>query len=213
MRRLVLTALLACVAAAPAAAFLKPVTLMADLDGDGDEERVEAVRVDLEGVDDMFDRTAIRVSDTCAGQTVTRRIAGPQDNLALLRLKPIDPRRGREVFVDMRSGASGRLGEGRVVAWRKRGACSRPRALFTYRSDSPTRPPAGATDEISYFGLRARPLTRRYPGTELVLVEQFLRRGEPSCCGSIRKTTLLRYSRAKDRYVVYRVGVRRDARG
>jgi hypothetical protein len=213
VRRLVLAIVVLCLAAAPAGAFLRPVTLTADLDGDGDDERVEAVRVDLEGVDDMFDRTAIRVSDSCAGQTVRRRIAGPQDNVALLRLKPIDSRRGREVFVDMRSGASGRLGEGRVVAWRRRGPCSGPRALFTYRSDRPTRAPAGARDEISFFGLRVRELARRYRGTELVLREQFLRRGEPGCCGSVRKTTLLRYSRAKDRYVVYRVRIRRDARG
>jgi hypothetical protein len=57
--------------------------------------------------------------------------------------------------------------------------------------------------------LRARALTRRFRGLELVLFEQFLRRGEPSCCGSLRKTTLLRYSRAKDGYVVFRTTVRR----
>ena len=200
-------------AAAPAAAFLEPVSLTADLDGDGDREQVEAVRVVLEDVEDMFDRTAVRIGDTCAGQVVRRRVAGPQDNLALLRLRPIDPRPGREVFVDLRSGASGRLGEARVVAWRKRGGCGAARSLFAYGSDRPTSSPPGATDEVSSFALRARALTRRFRGLELVLVEQFLRRGEPGCCGSVRKTTLLRYSRAKDRYVVYRTSVRRDSRG
>ena len=189
------------------------MTLTADLDGDGGHELVEAVRVDLDGVEDRFDRTKILVRDTCVGRAVSRTIAGPQDNVALLRLKPIDPRPGREVFVDMRSGASGRLGEGRVVAWRRRGECSGPRALFAYRSDRPTRAPARTTGEISYFGLRARELTRRHRGTELILVERFLRRGEPGCCGSVRKTTLLRYSRAKDRYVSYRVRVKRGDRG
>ena len=213
MRRLISGIALACLAATPAGAFVRHVSLTADLDGDGDAEQVEVVRVDLEGVEDRFDRSAIRVSDSCEGRTVTRRIAGPQDNVALLRLKPIDPRAGREVFADMRSGASGRLGEGRVVAWRKRGACSLPRRLFSYRSDRPTRAPPGTTGEISFFGLRVKELTRRHRGAELVLREQFLRRGEPGCCGSVRKTTLLRYSRAKDRYVSYRVRVSRNARG
>jgi hypothetical protein len=199
---------------APAAAFVKPVTLSGDLDGDRPLEKVEAVRVDVEGVEDAFDQTAIRVSDSCRGQRVSQRVAGPQDNLATLRLKSLDTRAGREIFVDMRSGASGRLGEARVVAWRRGGSgCRRPRSLFTYLSTRPTKSPPGATREISLYALRARSLTRRFRGTELMLVEQFLRRGEPSCCGSIRKTTLLRYSRARDRYVVYGSSVRRNAPG
>lgn len=214
MRGLLTGVLLLCFAAVPAAAFVKPVTLTGDLDGDGDPEKVEAVRIDLQAVEDAFDRTAVRVSDTCRGQTVRRHVAGPQDNLAKLRLKPLDPRPGREIFVDLRSGASGRLGEARVVAWRRGGPrCRRPRSLFAYRSERPSPSPAGATREVSSFLLRARELTPRFRGTELQLVEQFLRRREPSCCGSIRKTTLLRYGRAKDRYVPYRTSVRRDARG
>jgi hypothetical protein len=210
VRRLPPSILVLLLAAAPAAAFVKPVTLMGDLDGDPDLEKVEAFRVDVPGVEDRFDQTGIRVSDTCGDPSVSRTVAGPQDNLVKLRLKPLDTRRGREIFVDMRSGASGRLGEVRVVAWRP--PC-RPRSLFTYLSDHPTASPRGATREVSFFSVRAKELTRRYGGTELALVEQFLRRGEPSCCGSIRKRTLLRYSRAKDRYVPYKTSVRRNARG
>jgi hypothetical protein len=214
VRRLILTALLLCLTAAPAAAFLKPVTLMADLDGDSDLEEVEAYRIDVEGAEDRFDQTGIRVKDTCGGQLVSRKIAGPQDNLVFMRLKPLDTRNGSEVFLDMRSGASGRLGEARVVAWRKDvSGCRRARSLFTYKSDRPTRSPSGATREVSFFNLRAKALSTRFRGTELRLVEQFLKRGEPGCCGSIRKTTLWRYSRPKDRYVRYRTSVRRNARG
>ncbi len=210
MRRLALVALLACLAAAPAAAFVGPVTRRGDLDGDRALERVEAVRVDLEGVDDAFDATAIRVTDSCRGRPVRQRVAGPQDNLATLRLRPVDPRPGREIIVDLRSGAAGRLGEARVVAWRRGGAsCRRARSLFAYRSDRPTSSPPGATDEVSFFGIRLRDASRRYAGMEIVLSETFLRRGEPGCCGSIRKSTLLRYSRARDRYLPYRVTVRR----
>ena len=214
MRRLVTSIVFLCLLAAPAAAFVKPVTLRADLDGDNDLEEVEAYRVDVEGAEDRFDQTGIRVKDTCAGQVVSRKVAGPQDNLVTLRLKPLDSRAGREVFLDMRSGAGGRLGEARVVAWRKSSRdCRRARSLFTYKSDRPTASPTGATREVSFFSLRAKALSTRFRGTELRLVEQFLRRGEPGCCGSIRKTTLWRYSRSKDRYVRYRVGVRRNVRG
>ena len=210
MRRLALTAAIACVAVTPAAAFVEPVTKRADLDGDRELETVRAVRVDLEGVDDAFDRTAIRVSDTCRGRPIARRVAGPQDNLATLRLRAVDPRPGREILVDLRSGASGRLGEARLVAWRRGGvSCRRARSLFTYVSDRPTRSPRGATREVSFFSVRLRDASRRYAGTELVLSERFLRRGDPACCGSVRKTTLLRYSRPRDRYVPYRTTVRR----
>ena len=214
MRRLLQCLMLLCLLATPAAAFQKPVTLMADLDGDGDPETVEAYRIEVEGAEDPFDQTGIRVRDTCNGQTLSRKVAGPQDNLATLRLKELDTRGGREIFLDMRSGASGRLGEARVVAWRRGGtSCRRPRALFTYKSERPTSSPTGATREVSFFILRAKALSRRYGGTELVLVEQFLKRGEPGCCGSVRKTTLLRYSRPRDRYVPYRTSVRRGVRG
>ena len=65
MRRLVPGILLLFLAAAPAGAFVEPVTLMADLDGDAGLEKVEAVRVDVPDAEDQFDQTAIRVSDTC----------------------------------------------------------------------------------------------------------------------------------------------------
>jgi hypothetical protein len=103
--------------AAPAYGFLGPKTVRGDLDADGAPETVRAVRVDVADVPDEFDQTAIEVSDDCGARgTVTRRIAGPQDNLVLLRLKRADTRRGREVFADLRSGAAGRLGEARLVA-------------------------------------------------------------------------------------------------
>ncbi len=204
-----MTGTLACLVVAPAAAFVGPETRRGDLDGDRPLERVEAVRVDLRGVGDAFDRTAIRVTDSCRGRSVTRRVAGPQDNLATLRLKAVDPRPGKEVLVDLRSGASGRLGEARVVAWRRGGpSCRRPRSLLAYFSDRPTSSPRGATGEVSFFSVRLRNASRRYPGIEILLSERFLRRGDPPCCGSIVKRTLFRYSRARDRYLRYRVTVR-----
>ena len=171
-----------------------------DLDADGKTETVRAVRVDLPGVKDEFDQTAIEVTDDCG----TKRIAGPQDNLVLLRLKRADTRPGREVFADLRSGAAGRLGEARLVAWRK---CA-PRNLFAYDSDHHTRTPKRGNGDISAFLVKVRNLTRRYRGLEVSLNERFNRPGEPSCCGSISKTTRWRYSRKRDRYVRYRTKIR-----
>ncbi len=57
--------------------------------------------MDLEGVDDRFDRAAIRVTDSCRGRSVTRRVAGPQDNplFSYLSERPTPAPRGatREV--------------------------------------------------------------------------------------------------------------------
>jgi hypothetical protein len=197
------------VLAAPAYGFLGPKTVHGDLDADGTAETVRAVRVDVPGVENRFDQTAIEVSDHCGAQgKVTKRVAGPQENLALLRLKRADTRPGREVFADLRSGAAGRLGEARLVAWRN---CA-PRKLFAYDSDHHTRTPRRGNGDISAFVVKVRDITRRYRGLEVVLNERFNRPGDPPCCGSISKTTRWRYSRARDRYVRYRWDIRYHTR-
>ena len=210
MRRVALATGLALALAAPALGYLGPETRRGDLDGDRQDETVRAVRVDVAGVEDMFDATAIEVGDSCPGGPVNRRIAGPQDNLALLRLRRADTRRGNEVFVDLRSGAAGRLGEARLVAWRRRAGfpCREPRDLFKYLSDRHTRTPRGGNGDISSFLIRLRDVTRRFRGLEVALDERFTRRRDPLCCGSIQKVTYWRYSRARDRYVRYRTVVK-----
>ncbi len=210
MPRVVLATGLALALAAPALGYVGPETRRGDLDGDRQDETVRAVRVDLAGVEDMFDQTAIEVSDSCPGGPVNRRIAGPQDNLALLRLRRADTRRGNEVFVDLRSGAAGRLGEARLVAWRSRAGfpCREPRDLFRYLSDRHTRTPRGGNGDISSFLIRLREVTMRFRGLEVALDERFTRRRDPLCCGSIQKVTYWRYSRARDRYVRYRTVVK-----
>ena len=210
MLRPVLFAALVLLLAAPASAWVGPEQRIGDLDGDGQGETVSAKRVDIPGVANAFDQTEIRVADTCPdGQQFEARIAGPQDNLALMRLKAADTRPGREVFVDLRSGAAGRLGEARLVAWRERAGfpCAAPRNLFFYKD--PSRPPRGATRSVSSFLISVRNVVRRYRGLEIALDERFLRRGDANCCGTFKKVTYWRYSRARDRYVRYRTVVRR----
>jgi hypothetical protein len=211
LRRLGLMAALSLLLAAPAAGFVGPEERRGDLDGDGDLESVRAERVDIPGVEDQFDQTAIHVRDNCPdGREVDRRVSGRQDNLALLRLRRADTRPGREVFFDLRSGAAGRGGEARLVAWRARSGypCRVARRLFRYRNSRPTRRPRRSDGDVATFLIRLRNASRRFRGLEIVLDERFQRPGEPSCCGSIKKVTYWRYSRRLDRYLRYRTKLR-----
>jgi hypothetical protein len=210
VRRPLLFAAVVLVAAAPASAWVGPEQKTGDLDGDDQAETVRSERVDVPGAENAFDQTEIRVADTCPdGRQVDARIAGPQENLALMRLKPADTRPGREVFVDLRSGAAGRLGEARLVAWRESAGspCRVPRNLFFYKD--PTRPPRGATRDVSSFLVSVRDMVRRYRGLEIALDERFLRRGDANCCGTYKKVSYWRYSGKRDRYVRFRTVVRR----
>jgi hypothetical protein len=211
VRKLAPAALLALALCSPALAFQGTVTKQGNLDGDAAKESVRSVQVDLPGVADEFDQTEIHVSDTCGSAPVDQRISGQQDNLVTLKLRRIDTRKGSEVFFDMRSGASARQGEARVVAWRKHSGtpCRKARSLFKYRSTKPTHAPTGTTGEISSFEVKVRERSRRYRGKEIVLSEIFLKKGEPFCCGSVKKVTYWRYSHPRDKYVRYRTKVKR----
>jgi hypothetical protein len=211
VRTLTLTALAALVLAAPALGFRGVSDRNGDLDGDAAKETAYTERVDVPGVEDDFDPGVIRIKDTCGAEVVDQRISARHDGVATLKLRRIDTRRGAEVFYDMRSGASARQGEAKVVAWRRRSGtpCRKARALFKYRSTKPTRAPRGTTGEVSGFVVKVGERARRYRGKEVILAETFLRRGEPSCCGSVKKISYWRYSRARDKYLRYRTVVKR----
>ena len=195
--------------AVPAAAFGPADRDVGNLDGDRRAEVATTVR--LETGTPGFDRTGIQIRDRCRAGPIRIPVAGPQDNLDTLRLPRADTRRGRDVFAELRSGASGRLGEARLVAWRrKRGpTCRRARQLFAYRSDRPTAAPAGTTGEVSFFDAVVRQETESFRGREVVLREQFLTSADPPCCGSVRKRSFYRYSRRRDRYARYDTTVER----
>jgi hypothetical protein len=208
LRRLAPIALLALALAAPAAAFVEPVTKRGDLDGDADRETVRARPV---GPASGFQRTQVRITDSCPAGALDRRIAPIHDNLEKLRLKRADRRKGSEVFVILRDGARGALGETRLVAWRPRGGhpCRESKPLFVYDSDRPTRTPRGGNGDIAFFNASIRDITRRFRGLEIALDERFQRAGDPPNFGSIKKVTYWRYSVKRDRYLRYRAVVRR----
>ena len=197
--------MLCLLAAAPAAAFLEPVTKRGNLDADSSRETVRARPYKPTKDPDDFERTQVTVTDTCDGEERTRRIVPVHDNLERLSLKSVDRRRGKEVFVVLRDGARGVLGEARLVAWR---GC-RPRKLFRYDTDRPTRTPRGGTGDIESFAVRMRNASRRYRGLEIVVDERFVREGDPPTFGSIKKVSYYRFSARRGRYVRYASVVRR----
>jgi hypothetical protein len=207
LRRLALACSLGALLAAPALSYVGDESRSGDLDGDRGKERVSTVR--LPTGTPGFDRTGVRVSDRCPAGPVRVPIAGPQDDLARLRLLGSDTRRGKEVFAVLRSGAAGGLGEARVVAWRRSRdpLCRKPRQLFRYRTDRPTPAPSGTTGEVSFFNAVVSGLTRRFAGREVLLREQFLTSADPPCCGSVRKRSFYRYSARRDRYVRYKTTI------
>ena len=203
---LLAAAAIAAATAASALAFYEPFERRGDLDGDPVVEQVRTAPYPVRGEQ----WTQVRVIDDCPnGAVVNRRISGVEESLGHLRLLKADTIAGREVFVDLRSGASGRAGEARLVAWRRRGACSAPRRLFGYDTERSSRPPRGALRGASSFAARVTNADRRFRGREVVLDEFFITRGGAGCCPSFRKRRYLRYDRRADRYRQYRTRVTR----
>lgn len=204
MRPPVMLILLALVFAAPAAGFFEDRSLYGDLDGDGTPETVRTVRVLADpatGPDDEADRVKVNVADTCPNDTT---VTGVEDGVGFMRLVEADTRAGRELSVDLRSGASARAGEYRLMAWRLDPAgCGTRRDLFRYLSEKPTRRPKGTMGAVS-FGTKVKELERRYRGKELVLIEGWVRRGDSFCCPSVMKRSYYRYDPVRDRYARYK---------
>ena len=206
MRPAALT-ILAVLALAPGAhGFYEAMSLPRDLDGDGTNETLRTARVQADPSqppDDELDGTRVEVVDDCAGGQRATPISGVEESLGFMRAVQADTRPGLEAFIDLRSGASGRAGETRVVAWRLgTDGCRARRNLFLYRSERPTRRPRGTLEAVG-FGLVIRELERRHRGRELVLQEGFARNGDSFCCPSVVKRSYFRYDRVRDRYVRY----------
>lgn len=206
VRRLGLILLTLLLAAAPASAVYEKHSVESDLDADGALEEVRTAR----HVSDGFERTVVQIADKCNAGSMVKRIAGPQDSLAFLRVIKADDVPGNDVFVDLRSGATARSGELRLAAWRPISGpnCGKLRKLFTYKSSRPTKRPKGASF-LANFGAVVKNFAEKRPGRELRLDEHFARDGEGSCCPSITKRTYFSYDAASDSYERYRTRVKR----
>src|SRR5918999_5874398 len=105
MRRLALFVLPALVLAAPAYAFVAPITRDANLDRDRDSERILVRPHRPTDAQDDFERTQVRVRDSCPPIVIDRRIAPIHDNLERLRLRRGDRGAGGGRFLLLPDGA------------------------------------------------------------------------------------------------------------
>jgi hypothetical protein len=212
----VVAALAALVLAAPAAGLFTPKTVSGNLDSDASVEQVKAERVPdpTDPSDDALAQTAVDVVDKCGDTDLVVRIAGPQEALAALRLVDADTHPGKDVLADLRSGASGRVGEIDLVSWRPAASgpmCMTPHRLFKYSSRHPTHRPPG-TVAVADFVVAVKDFTKRFRGNELRLSEGWATRTDALCCPTFEKTSFYRYVPSRDRFVRYHTELRKNKR-
>lgn len=216
-----LAAVVALAGAAVAGAVGIGAVKVVDLDSDPEPERVvpqqycEAADGTLRVPqptcrDDEFPRRRLEVEDVCNGAAVRHDISSVQDTVDRLRVVEADGSADRpEVFFDMRSGATGRLGDLRVVRFDDASGCPEPHYLFRYPTKATLgRVPKGAAGRVNFFA-RLRDYSARYRGREVQLTETYVDRNDAFCCPSFRRVTYFRYAPRSDRYVRYRTGVHR----
>jgi hypothetical protein len=207
-------ALASLVVASPASGLFKEKSVSGNLDGDPNIEQVKAERIPdaADPADDDLAQTAVDVLDTCGTTPLQTRITTVQEALVTLRLVDADTHPGKDVFTDLRSGASGRVGEIRLVSWRPQVGgpiCAVPHILFKYSSRHPTHRPPG-TVAMSDFVVSLRDFTPRFRGRELRLSEGWVTRTDALCCPTFEKTSFYRYVPARDRFIRYHTDLKRD---
>jgi hypothetical protein len=212
--------MLGAAALAPALGIIAPLDV--NLDSDPEPERVVPQEV-CEAADgtlhppqpactgDQFSRRRVVIEDTCDGKPYLRPISTVQDGVDRLRVINADGATQRpEIFFDMRSGATGRGGDVRVVRYDPGdGSCWKPHRLFRYPARATLGPvPRGAAGRVG-FSPSLGDFNRRYGGREIRLIETYVDRDDAFCCPSFRRVTYFRYRTGPDRYVRYRTGVKR----
>jgi hypothetical protein len=161
--------------------------------------------------DEQFPVRRIEVEDTCHAMPYVRSISSVQDFVAKLRVTEADGSTPEpEIFFDLRSGATGRGGDVRVLHYGgATGDCPGRRDLFRYPAKRTLGPlPKGAAGHDSFSVFLAN-YSRRYRGKEIRVVETYVDRDDAFCCPSFKRTSFFRFSRSKGIYVRYRSHSRR----
>jgi hypothetical protein len=160
---------------------------------------------------EQFAQRRIVIEDVCNGGPYAVVASSVQDTVDRLEVKNVDSLTPRpEIFFDLRSGASGRVGDTRLLRWEDAaaGACPRVRTLFRYSKRTRGKIPRGARYRDNY-GARLHEFSKRFAGEEIRLTETYVDRDDPFCCPSFKRTTYFGYSAGKDEYVRYRTRVKR----
>jgi hypothetical protein len=160
---------------------------------------------------DQYTQRRVVIEDTCKGGPYALAVSSVQDTVDRLMVANLDGLTPRpEIFFDMRSGASGRVGDTRVVRWDDgpAGGCPQARTLFRYSKKTRGKVPRGAAYRDNY-SVALRELSKRYAGKEIRLLESYVDRNDPFCCPSFKRTSFFGYSGGKDSYERYRTRVKR----
>jgi hypothetical protein len=161
--------------------------------------------------EDQFLRRRVVIEDTCDGKPYTRDISSVQDTVDRLRVINADGATRRpEIFFDMRSGATGRGGDVRLVRYDPTdGSCWQPHRLFRYPTRATLgRIPRGAEGRIGFSPFLGN-FSKRFGGREIRMIETYVDRDDAFCCPSFRRVTYFRFRFGTDRYVRYRTRVSR----
>jgi hypothetical protein len=216
-RRLTLLTLVTAVVVIAAAAVAlgqgirKP--LVADVDGDGAQERL-VVRTVRDKVD--FPQRSIELRDTCAdGSSFAKEVLRPHDAISDLRTIEADGLATQpEVLMEGRSGASGRASLTKLIRVDPPldgAGCSEVRTLFRFDTTRPKPKPPRRYDTGSSF-VRVRDYEPSRPGREIRLVESLLGPRTPGCCPRFQRISLWVYSDNQDKYLRLRSKIRRIRR-
>jgi hypothetical protein len=162
---------------------------------------------------EQYSQRRIVIEDTCNTTPRAVVVSSVQDivnRLSIVNLDGLTPR--PEIYFDLRSGASGRVGDTRIIRWddpAAAGTCEHIRTLFKYPSRRARgKIPRGASYRDNY-GVRVKEFSKRYPGQEVRLTETYVKRHDAFCCPSFERTSYFGYSGGKDAYERYSTRVKR----
>jgi hypothetical protein len=194
--------------------------LVADLDGDGAEETVQAHETACfppKGKQqppcrkDVLRTLFVEVVDSCAGGTKALRLSREMDGVSLARIVDADgDGKARELAFELRAGATGRGVQSKVVSFQAGpdGCVAVRRTLFSYpRPDSIGRRPKGTS--FATGDLAIRDFDPGAPGLELRTRETYARPTDAGCCPSYSRVTYWRFDAARAGYRPYRTKLRK----
>jgi hypothetical protein len=167
--------------------------------------------------DDVVYRMVSVIDDCGTGPQDLPLLREPHETFTDVRAVEADGNRSyREILAEGYSGASGRIGEARLLrlAGRRPGAsgCLPPKVLFEIPSRRwATAKPEGASYASTGF-VQVRDIDPRLPGREVVLRQPWYRTDDGGCCPTWEAVAVFRYDKTKDTYVKARERVRRFLR-
>jgi hypothetical protein len=188
--------------------------LVADLDGDGANETVQAHETACftpKGpkkppcAKHVPRSLYVEVTDTCATGATSLQLSREMEFATLGKIVDADgDGNARELAFELREGATGRGVQAKVVRFQAdaAGCVSVQKTLFSYpRPATIGRRAKGTSFQTGY--LDVKDFAPAIHGTELRTSETYTRASDPGCCPSYRRVTYWRYVPATSSYRPY----------